>query len=186
MSVSAHHSLGSEPPHEDKGFPVDFDKLQELIQLFQASDLAEIEVEEAGSRVRLRKAPDPPAEPSITVAAPHYPLQAPPPGALPPAGAVSPPAHANAGVHTPSTGEGITTITSPMVGVFYVAPSPNDPAFVQPGDAVSEGATVCIVEAMKLMNEVVAKFPCEIVEVLVENGEPVEFNQPLFNVRPLE
>ncbi|MBN2311119.1 MAG: hypothetical protein JXR94_19235, partial [Candidatus Hydrogenedentes bacterium] len=82
--------------------------------------------------------------------------------------------------------DGLQTIDSPMVGVFYVAPSPGAPPFVEPGSTVAADDTVCIVEAMKLMNEVTAKFPAEIVRVLVENGEPVEFSQPLFAVRPLE
>ncbi|NLT61310.1 MAG: acetyl-CoA carboxylase biotin carboxyl carrier protein, partial [Candidatus Hydrogenedentes bacterium] len=80
----------------------------------------------------------------------------------------------------------LITIDSPMVGVFYAAPAPDKPPFVKPGDAVQEQQTVCIVEAMKLMNEVTAQFPARIVKVLVENGEPVEFGQPLFAVEPLE
>ena len=73
-----------------------------------------------------------------------------------------------------------------MVGVFYAQPSPGDPPFVKPGDLVEVNQTVCIVEAMKLMNEVTAKFKCTIVNVLVESGEPVEYNQPLFAVKPVE
>jgi acetyl-CoA carboxylase biotin carboxyl carrier protein len=73
-----------------------------------------------------------------------------------------------------------------MVGVFYAAPAPGEPPFVQPGDTIEAGQTVCIVEAMKLMNEVGAKVPCVIEQVLVENAEPVEFGQPLFSVRPLD
>jgi acetyl-CoA carboxylase biotin carboxyl carrier protein len=72
-----------------------------------------------------------------------------------------------------------------MVGTFYTAPAPGEPAFVRVGDTVEENQTVCIVEAMKLMNEVAAKESCVIEKILVENGEPVEFGQPLFAVRPL-
>ena len=77
-------------------------------------------------------------------------------------------------------------ITSPMVGTFYNSSSPDSDAYVSVGDAISDDTVVCIVEAMKLMNEVAAKFPAEIVNILAENGEPVEFGQPLFSVRPIE
>jgi acetyl-CoA carboxylase biotin carboxyl carrier protein len=161
---------------------VDLDKLQELIHIFEDSDLAEIEVEEDGRRVRLRKhrpETETVAQPAITVNPPPpaaYQVAAPPPqpvvGPTPP----EPEPEAN----------GVTTIDSPMVGVFYAAPAPGKPPFVKPGDKVAKDKTLCIVEAMKLMNEVTAKSAVEIVRVLVENGEPVEFGQPLFSVRPLE
>jgi acetyl-CoA carboxylase biotin carboxyl carrier protein len=80
---------------------------------------------------------------------------------------------------------GMVTIDSPMVGTFYSASAPGKPAFVLPGDTVEPNQTVCIVEAMKIMNEVVSKLPMIIEKVLVENGEPVEFGQPLFMGRPL-
>jgi acetyl-CoA carboxylase biotin carboxyl carrier protein len=75
-------------------------------------------------------------------------------------------------------------IVSPMVGTFYRAPAPTEPPFVETGNRVSKGQAVCIIEAMKLMNEVEAEVSGEIVEILVENGEPVEFNQPLMRVMP--
>ncbi len=76
-------------------------------------------------------------------------------------------------------------ITSPMVGTFYQAPSPGAAAFVKVGDSVKKGSTVAIIEAMKIMNEIEAEFDCKIVEVLVSDGEPVEFDQPLFRVEKL-
>ena len=79
---------------------------------------------------------------------------------------------------------GLPTIDSPMVGTFSLAPAPGEPDFVEVGSRVEEGATVCIVEAMKLMNEVTAKTSCIIEKVLVENGEPIEFGQALFAIRP--
>lgn len=162
---------------------MELDKLRELIEIFQSSELSEIEVEEEGRRVRLSKAA-PVALPAVaqTPAAttPVNPLPASPPP-YPTAGPQSPPAAAE-----PVLEEGVQTIDSPMVGVFYASPSPGDPPYVKPGDTVEENQTVCIVEAMKLMNEVSAKFRCEIVHVLVENGEPVEYNQPLFAVKLLE
>ncbi len=76
-------------------------------------------------------------------------------------------------------------ITSPMVGTFYQAPSPGAAPFVSVGDSVKKGSTVAIIEAMKIMNEIEAEFDCKIVEVLVSDGEPVEFDQPLFRVQKL-
>jgi acetyl-CoA carboxylase biotin carboxyl carrier protein len=76
-------------------------------------------------------------------------------------------------------------ITSPMVGTFYQAPSPDSPPYVKVGDKVKKGQTLCIIEAMKIMNELEAEFDCEILEVLVEDGQPVEFDTPLFKVKKL-
>ena len=76
-------------------------------------------------------------------------------------------------------------ITSPMVGTFYQAPRPDSPPYVKVGDKVKKGQTLCIIEAMKIMNELEAEFDCEILEVLVEDGQPVEFDTPLFRVKKL-
>jgi len=76
-------------------------------------------------------------------------------------------------------------ITSPMVGTFYQAPSPDSPPYVKVGDKVKKGQTLCIIEAMKIMNELEAEFDCEILEVLVEDGQPVEFDTPLFRVKKI-
>ena len=76
-------------------------------------------------------------------------------------------------------------ITSPMVGTFYQAPSPDSPPYVRVGDKVKKGQTLCIIEAMKIMNELEAEFDCEILEVLVEDGQPVEFDTPLFKVKKI-
>ncbi|GAX86720.1 acetyl-CoA carboxylase biotin carboxyl carrier protein [Lebetimonas natsushimae] len=76
-------------------------------------------------------------------------------------------------------------ITSPMVGTFYQAPSPDSPPYVKVGDKVKKGQTLCIIEAMKIMNELEAEFDCEILDILVEDGQPVEFDTPLFKVKKL-
>jgi acetyl-CoA carboxylase biotin carboxyl carrier protein len=76
-------------------------------------------------------------------------------------------------------------ITSPMVGTFYAAPSPDSPPFVQAGDTVRKGQTLCILEAMKIMNELEAEYDCKILEVLVQDGEPVEYDKPLFRVEKI-
>lgn len=156
---------------------MDIEKLQELLQIFEASELSEIEIEEAGTRVRLKKGA------SIQSAMPPYSV-APHPQLDAPASSVAPQIpHQGAGA--PEEDAAIT-INSPMVGVFYAAPAPDQPPFVKPGDVVQEQQTVCIVEAMKLMNEVAAQFRAKILKVLAENGEPVEFGQPLFAVEPLD
>jgi oxaloacetate decarboxylase alpha subunit len=167
---------------------LDLQELRELIQIFESANVAEIEVEEEGRRVVLKKreaiAP-PPTTTYITAPEHHYAHQ---PQAAPPAAApAQAPSQPEPAAEEPEAeDEGLTTIDAPMVGVFYAAPAPGEPVFVKPGDTVDANQTVCIVEAMKLMNEVATKFACTIEKVLVENAEPVEYGQPLFAVRPLE
>jgi acetyl-CoA carboxylase biotin carboxyl carrier protein len=84
----------------------------------------------------------------------------------------------------PSNDRRWTEILSPMVGTFYRAPAPDEPPFVEVGDRIRTGQTVCIIEAMKLMNEIEAEVSGEVIEVLVQNGEPVEYNQPLMRISP--
>jgi len=148
---------------------VDLGELQELINLLEASNLYEMEIEEEGRRVRLSKMP-----PHGLPAPMHFLAGETPRAAAPQAGSPS----AAEGVRA----NGLLTIDSPMVGTFYAAPEPGKPPFVLPGDTVEADQTVCIIEAMKVMNEVVAKVPAIIERVLVENGDPVEFGQPLFKV----
>lgn len=146
---------------------MDFKDLEALIAIFEKSGLTEIEIEEEGRRMRLQKGA-PYASMPTTFHLPA-PLTAAPQTAAPEAANALPP--------------GTVTIDSPMVGTFYLAAAPGEPPFAKEGDAVDKGQTVCIVEAMKLMNEVGAKMACVIEKILVENGQPVEFGQPLFAVR---
>ena len=148
---------------------MDFEELQELIRLFESTDLSEIEVEEDGRRIRLAKS---------TVSETH----------------VIPAQQARTGKeYSPSApvldaetqallAEGLVTVDSPMVGTFYAASGPGSPPFVQVGDTVDAGQVICIVEAMKIMNEVVCKVPAIIERILVRNGDPVEYGQPLFKI----
>lgn len=151
---------------------MDFKELQELIRILEDSELSELEIEEEGRRIRLHKAapvtmaPMPPASPASDSAAPG-----------------NPSAEESA---VADEIPGLATIDAPMVGTFYAAPAPGEDPFVQPGDRIEENQIVCIVEAMKLMNEVGAKSTGIIDKVLVENGQPVEFGQPLFAIRDLE
>ena len=148
---------------------MDLEKLQELIRILETSELNEIEIEENGLRMRLQKAP--PAPPPITYVVPS----------APPATAEN--ALVETAAEEPAVDSDLSTIDSPMVGTFYVSPAPGETPFVEPGKKVESDQTVCIVEAMKLMNEVCAKFTCIIDRNLVEDGQPVEFGQPLFAVR---
>ncbi len=148
---------------------MDIRELKELIQIFEESELSELEIEEDGQRMRFSK-------PSAAVGS--VPMAYAPP--IPQAPAE--PADAAESTASDALGDDVLTIDSPMVGTFYVASAPGEPPFIQIGDRVEESQTICIVEAMKLMNEVGAKFRCTVDRVLVENGQPVEFGQPLFAV----
>ena len=151
---------------------MDFEELQELIRLFESTDLSEIEVEEEGRRIRLAKGAVSethviPAQNGCTEK--NY----------------SPAAPVLDAETQALLAEGLVTVDSPMVGTFYAASGPATPPFVQVGDTVDAGQVICIVEAMKIMNEVVCKVPAIIERVLVRNGDPVEYGQPLVAVRPL-
>ena len=149
---------------------MDLSELQELIRLFESTGLSEIEVEENGRRIRLAK-----QLPVETYVAPSR------TGSLTTTTNTPPPDPEAASI----LAEGLITIDSPMVGTFYISPAPGDPPFVQAGDTVDSGQVVCIVEAMKIMNEVTAKVPAIVERMLVNNGDPVEYGQPLLAVRPL-
>lgn len=153
---------------------MDYDELDKLIQVFDKANLTELEIEEDGRRIRLaRNHAIPVVHPVTMEGAVHVPVHEPAarPGQEPPARSYE--------------DEGLVTVDSPMVGTFYNSPQPGEAPFVLAGDTVEPGQVVCIVEAMKILNEVTAKFPAIIEKVLVENGEPVEYGQPLFAVRPL-
>jgi acetyl-CoA carboxylase biotin carboxyl carrier protein len=149
---------------------MDLRKLKTLIELVETSGIAELEIQEGEERVRITRshgatvAPLAAAQPIVAVAAPA--LAAPPPAPAPTTLEVPP--------------EEGHVVKSPMVGTFYRAATPGAKAFVDVGDTVEEGATLCIVEAMKLMNEIESDKGGVIKAILVENGQPVEFGQPLF------
>jgi acetyl-CoA carboxylase biotin carboxyl carrier protein len=147
---------------------LDLAELKRLVALMRANDLVEVELEEQGRRVRVVRGG--PAAAPVVVAQPAAP--APVHAAAPaPAGR---PARESRGIEIPS----------PMVGTFYRSPSPDASPYVEVGDRIGKDSPVCIVEAMKVMNEIKAEVEGEILEILVQNGEPVEFGQPLFLVRP--
>jgi acetyl-CoA carboxylase biotin carboxyl carrier protein len=158
---------------------LDLGQLEKLLDFMASHGLEEFEYEHAGLRIRLKKAP----------ALPNWaPGAAPPPQPLQAQAAVPQPAtHADTPAAVPSPAaatEELHTIKSPIVGTFYAAPSPGAPNFVKVGDPIQMGQVVCIIEAMKLMNEIEADVSGELVRALVENGQPVEYGQGLFAIRP--
>jgi acetyl-CoA carboxylase biotin carboxyl carrier protein len=153
----------------------DLAELRRIVTLMRTNELVELELEDAGRRVRLVRAGAVPM--TLVPGAVHHVAAAAAPAA---AGG---PAAAPVAEKVARESRG-TEITSPMVGTFYRAPSPDASPYSEVGDRVRKDTTVCIVEAMKVMNEIKAEVEGEILEILVQNGEPVEFGQPLFLVRP--
>lgn len=157
---------------------MDLRKLKTLIDLVAESEISELEITEGDGKVKIVKS-KPQAETTVysPMAMPQmYPGAMPPNTQAPAAAPAAPVADVDA---APAQEEGYV-VKAPMVGTFYSAPSPNSPAFVEVGRSVSEGDTLCIIEAMKLLNEIEADVSGVVKKVLVDNGEPVEYGQPLF------
>jgi len=144
---------------------MDLRKLKKLIDLVQESGIAELEITEGEEKVKIVKGG------AVSVI---------PGAAPPPAERAAAPAPAAQAPAEPETGQEGPVVKAPMVGTFYRSPSPDAKPFVEVGQAVKEGDTVCIIEAMKLMNEIEADASGVIKAILVENGQPVEYGQPLF------
>ena len=140
---------------------MEFDKLKEYIQFMEDNNLSELEVEEEGKRIRLKK--NLPSQPIV----------------------VSQGSSLDSEPKRVDT-ENIIEIKSPMVGTFYRAPSPGARSYVEVGEVIKPGDVVCIIEAMKLMNEIKAEVAGKIARIPVENGEPVEFGQALFVLEPIQ
>ena len=162
---------------------VNMEELRELIGLLRDNGLAELELENEGFRVRLRRdsgyvegvqyAPAP-----VAAVAHNTPVQTPAPPPL--SGPSHPGTHASTEA---SQDQDLHIIPSPIVGTFYRSPSPTADPFVKIGTNVEADSVVCIIEAMKLMNEIQAEFAGEVVKIYVENGQPVEYGQPLFGIK---
>ena len=144
---------------------MDLEKIEGLVKIIENSSLTEFTLKEGDLKITMSKLDNPP------VVAAGVPVTA--------------PAAAEAGPVSEETEDETLFITSPIVGTFYSAPAPDAPAFVKVGDQVKNGQTVCILEAMKLMNEIQSEFDCEIEAVLVSNEQKVEYGQPLFRVKKL-
>ena len=155
---------------------MDFNDIKELIRVFDKSELNKLKVKEGEFEISMQRGfeggvttvtTSAPVAQSISVAAPVV------------------PSVSNVSVESVSTPKTGDVINSPMVGTFYSSPSPESPAFVSVGDVVKKGKTLCILEAMKIMNEVEAEFDCKILEILVTDGSPVEYDMPIFVVEKL-
>jgi acetyl-CoA carboxylase biotin carboxyl carrier protein len=157
---------------------VNMEELRELIGLLRDNGLAELELENEGFRVRLRRE-------SALAESSHAPVQHYAPAPAPaPTPAPSGPAHPGTQATTAAAqDQDLHIITSPIVGTFYRSPSPTADAFVKIGSNVEDDTVVCIIEAMKLMNEIQAETSGEVVKIYVENGQPVEYGQPLFGIQ---
>ncbi len=163
---------------------IDLDFVERLIKALDESSLDNLELERGGTRIRLSKSADPAVHLEASAA----------PRASTGAQASAPPAQGEPAPGAPPTMEAPTAeeepagnlveVTSPMVGTFYRAPAPDAPPYVEVGDRVRSGSVLCIIEAMKLMNELESEMGGTIAKILVENAEPVEFGQVLFLVDP--
>jgi acetyl-CoA carboxylase biotin carboxyl carrier protein len=149
---------------------MDIRKIKKLIELLDESGVAEIEIHEGEESVRISR------QSNVVAAAPATVVAAPAPAA-PAAEVTAAPAPASTSENDIPAGH---TVNSPMVGTFYAAPSPGAKPFTSVGDSVSEGDTLCIIEAMKMLNQIEADKSGTIKAILVENGQPVEFGQPMF------
>lgn len=149
---------------------MDLRKLKTLIDLVQNSGISELEISEGEERIRIAKHGAPAAHTTVMMGAP---------AAAPVAAAAAAPAHVPPAETVPAEPEG-HVVKAPMVGTFYRSGSPGSPPFVEVGQAVKEGDTLCIIEAMKLMNEIEADASGVVKAILIEGGQPVEYGQPLF------
>ena len=162
------------------------DELKQILEMVREHELAEFEFEQEGVKLRLRKhAADAPLlvpspGPAIGVALPANGAASP---VAVPAAAPAPAASAGPGPDTDDDGVELAVITSPIVGTFYRSSSPEAPPFVDVGSRVKQGQPLCIIEAMKLMNEIESEYDGEIVRIFVENGEPVQYGERLFAVK---
>jgi acetyl-CoA carboxylase biotin carboxyl carrier protein len=148
-------------------------EIKELIEFLVEKDIAEFELERGDIKIRIKRGQVVAASPAA------YVVPTAPSATLPP----PTPASAPAAAPSAESEEGLHVIKSPIVGTFYEGSSPGAPAFVKEGDTVTVGQVLCIVEAMKLMNEIESETAGQIVKVLVSNGQPVEYGQPLFRIR---
>jgi acetyl-CoA carboxylase biotin carboxyl carrier protein len=166
---------------------LDLRELKEILQILEEKEITEFELEEEGMKLRIRKAAassnHASAPPTVTL----VPAMTPPIMAAPAAAPLVPaPVPATAPVAAPPTAaeQGLVQVKSPIVGTFYRSPDPGSPPFVSVGDKVRVGQVLCIIEAMKLMNEIEAEAAGEIVKVHHESGQPVQYGEPLFDIRP--
>jgi acetyl-CoA carboxylase biotin carboxyl carrier protein len=155
---------------------INVDELKQILDLARDHELSELELEAEGFKLRIRKGGHEVIQPAPVLAAPFAP---------PLVAAPAPPSPVPAAAPTPELGVDVelAIVSSPIVGTFYRAPEPNAPPFVQPGDQVKRGQTLCIIEAMKMMNNIDSEYEGTIAKVFVENGQPVQYGERLFAIK---
>jgi len=157
-------------------------ELRELVEFLKANEIAEFDMEQADLKVRIKFAGAPAAAPSLDLAQLSRLVSAAPAASA--AGTPASAAHAASAAAPAAAEEKLHEVKSPIVGTFYESPAPGAPAFVQVGDQVEMGQVLCIVEEMKLMNEIESDVGGEVVKRIATIGQPVEYGQPLFAIRP--
>lgn len=158
---------------------MDLKVIQDLVKMVNKSNISELTIEEKDIKISIRQKKD-----KFVTAAPAQPVQVSAPAAYPVAPAPAAAATPAAPKAEAKSADNLITIKSPMIGTFYRKPSPDKPFFVEEGDEVKVGKVVCIIEAMKLFNEIESEVSGRIVKILVEDSTPVEYDQPLFLVEP--
>jgi len=151
----------------ERGGKMDLKEVKDLVDFMNENDLLELEIEKEGMRVRLKKSSPSDMTPQVTVLPQNN-------------------AQASAADKEEVKSDSGIEIKAPMVGTFYRSPAPDAKSYVEVGQVVQEGQVLCIIEAMKLMNEIKAEAKVKIVDILIENGDPVEFSQPIFIAEPVK
>lgn len=161
---------------------MDIKQIQELVKLINKTNIGEITIEEEGTKITIKQKKDPVQH--IVANAADFAPKAVAPAAAPPATQAAAPPTETPATPAPPKADNLITIKSPMIGTFYRQSGPGKPVFASVGDEVTVGKVVCIIEAMKLFNEIESEVSGKIVKVLVEDASPVEYDQPLFLVDP--
>ena len=163
---------------------MDFKQIQELIKMINKSNIGEVSIEEKGFKLTIKQKEEPVQQviAAPLQAQPMAPIATAPAQAAQPAAASAPSDKPSKAAEAPAGNTVI--IKSPMIGTFYRSPSPDKPSFINVGDEIEPGKVVCIIEAMKLFNEIESEVKGRIVKVLAEDASPVEYDQPLFLVEP--
>lgn len=159
---------------------MDFKQIQELVKMVNKSNISELSIEQDKFKITIKQKDNEPPVYTVPAVAPVY-QQAPQAAPVAPAAQAAPAADAKP---AEAKADNLVTIKSPMIGTFYRSPGPDKPSFVNVGDDVAPGKVVCIIEAMKLFNEIESEVSGKIVKVLVDDASPVEYDQPLFLVEP--
>ena len=162
---------------------MDFKQIQELIKLINKSNIGEVSIEEKGFKLTIKQKEE--AAQTVIASPQSFPQTFQAPIAAPQAPAATPATASDKSRATDSATDNLITIKSPMIGTFYRSASPGKPAFVEVGDEITTGKVVCIIEAMKLFNEIESEVKGRIVKVLADDASPVEYDQPLFLVDPM-